>query len=265
MVSERDNQQEHLSNEYLEFTAMTRLGERSDQQDCYGYIIYPKETLLVLCDGMGGHAAGRRASQTAVETILNIYDGYDFPDNPVEVLKKALIDANNAICDFKDENGNPMHSGSTCVSVLIRERKLYWCSAGDSRAYLIRGNDHVQLTLDHNYKTVLDEKKEAGLITEEEYNSELDKGESLISFLGIGELSLLDYCDNPIQLKQDDRIVIMSDGVYRLISDNDISQIAGNFFSTDDVAQVFETKMLRTEREDGYEKDNATIFIVKII
>ena len=263
MQGHKDNQQISDNNSKMEIAIKTVLGDRADQQDSFGYELKQEEGLVVVCDGMGGHKGGKIASSIAVETFLSAYLQCDSCNEPISFLNEITNQANNRILTLKDAAGKPLHAGSTLVALLILGNQMYWSSVGDSRAYLLRNGEFVQFTLDHNYKTVLQEKKNAGLINEAEYESESLRAEALISFLGIGELKLIDYNDKPLSLMKDDKIIIMSDGLYKLVSDDEIFRIVDNFNNIGDALQALDMKAQKNAK-NYISRDNMTVAIIKI-
>lgn len=257
-----ENEQQSISeeNEVLSLSIISSIGDREEQQDSYGYILKAREGLIVICDGMGGHRGGKIASKCAVETFLTNYDVGKDKEYLIECAKSSDLD----ISEIADENGEILKAGSTLVSVIIRENKLIWCSVGDSRAYLIRNGELVQLTQDHNYHTVLVEKRNAGIITEEEFFSEDKKGEALISYLGMGKLELIDYSETSLELLKDDRIILMSDGLYKLVSDEEIERLLNNFGNVVDAMWALEQKARKNAKNYSVSRDNMTIALIKI-
>jgi protein phosphatase len=168
------------------------------------------------------------------------------------------------ISQLKNADGALLKAGSTIVSIVVNRKKLMWCSVGDSRAYLMRDGEMVQLTLDHNYHTVLVEKMNAGLLDRREFEQENMRGEALISFLGIGNLALIDYSESPLELKKDDKIIIMSDGLYKIVTDAEIARILDNFNNIGEAVQALELKARKKAKNDREARDNMTVALIKI-
>lgn len=251
-------------NSAFSLSILSALGDRSDQQDNFGYSLKPDEGIIVVCDGMGGHNGGKIASSIAVDTLISGYENAYPVLEPINFLKEMTKNANKQIYSLLDENGNRLCAGSTIVSVIIKQNKLFWCSVGDSRAYLIRNNEFVQMTQDQNYQTVLDEKLNAGLIDGEQYNSEIVKGEALICYLGLESLNLIDYNESALELQPDDRVLIMSDGVYKILSDEEIFRLISNFNNISDANKAIEIKTRKVAQNKKINRDNMTIAIIKI-
>src|SRR6202051_847479 len=94
------------------------------------------DTLLVVCDGMGGHAAGQTASSIASKTVTRVLaeDGQEGPD--VERLKRACKEANTAVFQAARDNPDWAGMGSTMVIAAIRAGEMAALNAGASPAYL---------------------------------------------------------------------------------------------------------------------------------
>src|SRR5688572_27408788 len=115
----------------------------SSQARAYG-------TLLIVSDGMGGHAAGEVASRLAVETIQTTY--YRMRGvSTAESIRNAIVAANVAI--FNNAETDATHSGMGCtiVVMVVHGSSLTVGHVGDSRGYLIRGGRALQLTRDHSW------------------------------------------------------------------------------------------------------------------
>src|SRR5436853_715548 len=134
--------------------------------------------LFVVCDGMGGQAAGEVASKMAVDSILEYFrqaqpsgefpqvgpaaDGYSRHAN---ALASAVRVANQAIHDAAEANHKRKGMGSTIVMVLVHDEFISIAHVGDSRIYLVRQGVMQQLTNDHS---LVMEQVRRGLITREQ-------------------------------------------------------------------------------------------------
>ncbi len=263
MQGNKDNQQKTDSNSVLDLALFTTIGDREEQQDSFGYELMPGEGLIVVCDGMGGHEGGKIASSLAVNEFLESYKS-QYPCNDiVSFLAETTKRASRKIGDCKSRNGDKLNAGSTLVAISVQGNRLFWSSVGDSRAYLLRNGEYVQITLDHNYKTVLTEKLDAGLIDEAEFASESDRAEALISYLGIADLQLIDYNNEELLLQKGDKIVIMTDGLYKIVSESEIFKVIDNFSNIVEALQALEIKAKKNTRNMN-NRDNMTVAIISV-
>ena len=263
MQSHKDNYVLTDENAVFKFAVISVLGDRSDQQDSAGYELKNTEGIICVCDGMGGHEGGKTASTLAVDIMVNTYtDEY-----PCSDLHGLLVDsatfADKKISSLKNQSGDPLRGGSTLTAISIRENKLFWVSIGDSRIYLLRGNDCVRVTGDHIYRYVLEEKLDSGQITQNEYDIEMGKGEALVSFLGNG-IPYIDSNDKAFILKSGDRILMMTDGLYKVLSDNEISSIIFNFKDIEEALSALEYKVAKSASKSGISRDNMTVSLIEI-
>lgn len=244
--------------------ALSALGDRKEQQDDFGYVLKSEEGIIVICDGMGGHDGGNLASNMAVDCFLTNYEKSYPVNDQISFLRNYTIMANHEILKLKGENGKRLDAGSTLVTVIVQKRNLYWSSVGDSRLYLFRNGEFVQITQDHNYSTVLKEKLKAGLIDENEFIRENQSGEALISYLGMAASPLIDYNESPLLLQSEDRLLLMSDGLYKVLSDEEILSVVVNFNNVSETAQALELKARKKAKNHGIIRDNMTIAVLKI-
>ena len=252
------------SNSVMKVSILSCLGDREEQQDSFSCFLDQDNGMVVICDGMGGHHGGAEASRVAVDCFFDDFKNRDSNVKVGDQLLQSATKSDKLISDLKDGNGAPLKAGSTCVSIVVNDGNLYWCSVGDSRAYLLRQDEFVQLTMDQNYSTVLKEKLEVGMISKEEFNKEKEKGEALISYLGIGNLSLIDFNKSPVKLLKSDVIVMMTDGYYRLLPDEVMQRVISNFHNGEEALHVLETKAKNVALSNKISRDNATMAIITI-
>ena len=132
---------------------------------------------------------------------------------------------------------------------------------GDSRIYLVRDGKMLQLTHDQNYLTRLMEKVRAGEITEQEALSH-PKREALISYCGIRELSMVEINLQPLQLKSGDVIVLCSDGLYRLLSRQEMIDVLQE---TAEDMNLVAFKLTATATDKNFRgQDNTSVILIKI-
>lgn len=195
------------------------MGNRSEQQDACAMSapdVYPVKGLLaVLSDGMGGMSEGSKYSRIATEVMISRFESEPAQaDMSTELLGLFLSAQQQALtAATEDQEG-----GATVVAVLIRQGMCAFLSCGDSRIYLLRGGGLIQLNREHVLSTVLDERVALGYLPEEEalYNT---RRASLTSHLGMHPLKAVDRNLRPFDLLPEDRLVLMSDGVFHTLNE----------------------------------------------
>lgn len=259
-----DNFQDSAENKECRVSLMSRLGDRDDQQDSIDYICNDDGCLVVLCDGMGGHNGGKLASSLAVDTLIKKYTEKKPSEDIADFYISAVQEIDAMVAGLTDDSGCVMKAGSTIVSAVVRNNCLYWLSVGDSRLYILREEELVQATEDHIYRYVLEDKLQKGLISEAEYQKEMEQEEVLVSFLGINGLPKINVNEMPFPLIASDIIIMMSDGLYKLVSDEELKSILSNFKNTDDALNALEMKAQSVAKRNRAIRDNMTIAIIKI-
>ena len=112
---------------------------RKAQEDSHDMALKtPNGDLFVVCDGMGGHVGGAKASSLAVESIISYMKGQYYP-NPIDALNGSLQFANMQILGFADAHPEYKGMGTTACIVLMRDNDVWIAHAGDSRIYLYLG------------------------------------------------------------------------------------------------------------------------------
>ena len=129
----------------------SRIGGRPDNQDSAGSADTSLGTIVVVCDGMGGCNGGAVASNIAVTTVIDDVSSAVVGESPAEVLKEAIIHANEMIYKKASETSSLNGMGTTLVAVLITKECVYASYVGDSRIYQLRGKKKVFRTFDHSY------------------------------------------------------------------------------------------------------------------
>ncbi|MCS6883387.1 MAG: protein phosphatase 2C domain-containing protein [Oscillochloridaceae bacterium] len=198
----------------VRYSARTHPGKRREvNQDAYGVRQFGEATLLVVCDGMGGHAAGEVASARAVEAIIAAFDP---AAPPAEALRAAFVSANARV--YAEGHGA---MGTTGVAALLVANQLFVANVGDSRAYLVREEQIRQISRDHSF---VSDQIAAGLITPEEARASLIRN-IITRALGHSARVEVDVFVHPLQAG--DTVVLSTDGLHGLVSDEEIAAIAG--------------------------------------
>lgn len=170
--------------------------------------------LLAIADGMGGHASGEVASKMAIEILR---ESFKKGEEPLpERLNSGVKLANRTIYEAAHSQPQLSGMGTTLTAVLLNGDRLAIAHVGDSRAYLIRGGVIEQITDDH---TVVSEQVVRGMMTREEA-ARSDMRNILSRALGIGPEVKVDL--EELTVSENDKLVLCSDGLSELVSDDEI-------------------------------------------
>ncbi|NIK79496.1 protein phosphatase [Paenibacillus castaneae] len=239
------------------------IGEREQQQDTFyistqqdSEMIKQPDVLAILADGMGGMAMGREAGELAVQTMLNEYRKRSAEETVPQALERALHRANQTVFELALDHDLEWNVGTTLIAAVIQEEQLYWISAGDSRIYLYKNSELVQLTRDHNYGNRLDEYVASGTLAREEAEMHQDR-HLLTSYLGIPEITEISANQAPIHLSAGDWILLCSDGIYEELSELLLEEAA-----TRGPAEAAEFILQHVLAQQNPYQDNATIVIL---
>jgi len=234
-------------------------GTRDEQQDSSFYHADKNYVFAVICDGMGGMDEGHIASFMTVEKIKSLYFAKnEFEDYPSFFLRIVdILDEN--VMFLKNCDGKRISSGTTIVTAAIEDDKLFWLSVGDSRLYLIRNNEIVQVTRDHNYFMDLNKLKKDNKINQNQYETESKKGDALISFIGMGGIQIMDINKQPFRLIKGDTVLLTSDGLYKALTNEEILILLKN----DNIEISANNLMEKSVEKSMIFQDNTTFIVIR--
>lgn len=238
---------------------------RTNNEDNFGYDA--RFGIFVVCDGMGGQAAGEVASKLAIDTVLQYFrdaarsnvfaeHGRSFPDVSPRGnhLASAVQLANNAIYEAASNSSAHAGMGSTIVSVLVDKNFYSVCHVGDSRVYLVRGNEIKQLTNDHSL--VMEQVRRGLMSMEEAERSEMQN--IIIRALG-SETSVEPDVDDFVALPGD-TLLLASDGLTKHVKDSQLL----DFVRQSPTLEKAIDGMIQAAKDHGGD-DNITVLLVRFV
>lgn len=193
--------------------------------------------LYIVADGVGGADAGELASQHATEQTIRFFiDSYidGEAEEPAERLENAIRNANSTLRKLSDDRGTARAMATTMVAVAIYNGSAVIANVGDSRGYLIRGNDIRQITKD---QSLVAELVEAGTITEEEAAVHPQRN-VILSSLGPMRVPRIELFD--VDIEDGDIMLLCSDGLTRHVSDEEIATVARSQDTADATQQLID-------------------------
>ncbi len=243
-------------------------GSRDYQEDAVvlDFPIGSENGLIVLSDGMGGHAAGDVASKIVMTEVFSELKfrctGPDMPDEHVcQILVEAAEAANDCLRDHMRDHPDAEGMGATLLAAIVLGRKLYWISVGDSPLYLFRNGKLRQLNEDHSMGPQIDFMVESGMMDKQVAQNHPDRN-CLISVLSGDDIARIDCPDAPMKLRDGDLLVAASDGL-QFLNDRQIARVLQSEESEtcDSVAQ----ELLDTlDRLDDPHQDNISMGLVRV-
>ncbi len=249
----------------MDVGARTDVGRVRDNNEDAFRVVDALE-LYVVSDGMGGEAHGEVASALAIETIVehcqsSLQDPSAplFGDNRPELsartnrLTSAVNLANRRIYETAERNLQQRGMGATVVAAWIEGSRLSLSHVGDSRVYLLRAGSLDQLTADHS---LVAEQVRQGLITPQQ--AEISELQNVLT-RALGPHEDIGVDSSEIMLQPSDTLVLCTDGVTRMVSDEEIASI----LQTTTGAQAAADSIIELANENGG-IDNSTVVIVHV-
>lgn len=208
-------------------------------------------TYAVVCDGMGGASGGQIASSLAVEAIskrLELAGNNKLDSRSIRNLLLCACEAANIAVYEKAQNDESLRGmGTTVVAAVINGKTAYILHVGDSRAYVLQNGEFTQITRDHS---MVQELYDSGEISKEEANSHPQKN-IITKALGITDILSYDY--NEVSLKSGAKLLLCTDGLTNMVSDEDISSL---------ITQENSADILIDAAKKGGGSDNITAVLV---
>lgn len=202
-------------------------GQRSHQEDAViaDFARGSDVGLVVLADGMGGHAAGDVASKIVVTEVYSALmfqrgNGVALEAHVSELLRAAAMEANTCLKEHAHAYPDTRGMGATLVACVILNRNLYWISIGDSPLLLFRDGKLRQLNEDHSMAPQIDFMVKTGLLGADEAKNHPDRN-TLTSVLFGGDVAMIDCPDAPFALRSGDILIVASDGL-QFLADSQI-------------------------------------------
>jgi len=195
--------------------------ERPSPESALEFSLGDKGALFLVCDGMGGAAAGEVASTMAVESISLAVGTGEPPSRErfARRLRRAIEEANDGIFAQARDNQNERGMGTTCTAVGLVDSTLLIGQIGDSRCYLLRGGRLTQTTKDQSLAWQL---IEAGAMTLEESKG-FEHANIILQALGVQEK--VEVVLSQVPLRRGDVVLVCSDGLHGPVSDDEIKRI----------------------------------------
>lgn len=234
------------------------IGGRSSQQDSFS--VSPTElyeqngVLAVVADGMGGLENGDKASQAAVISAMESF--YQITGTGTERLLQMLSVAKAAVNTVQADLGTS-ECGTTLLMGLIQNGEFYYISVGDSRIYLYRAGRLIQLNREHSY--LYDQLHMAvnGKVGMREAIAN-EKNGCITSYLGMQEIAHIDIPANAVSILPKDKFLLMSDGVYNALTQEEICLAMRH--PAQDAAEAIKSFIATKNFQD---QDNYTLVILE--
>ncbi len=229
---------------------------RSNNEDACFVLL--SENIYLVADGVGGGNAGEIASRTTVSEIANY-----ITKNPignatnkyaiVNYFQNCIDKINTKIFEMAQKYEANKGMATTLAALYAKDGMAYIANVGDSRVYLYRDNQLVQITEDHTYVNTL---VKAGILSEEEAN--VDKRKNIIT-KAVGADKTVEPDFFQVEVMKDDGFILCTDGLYDEVSEEEIKSILEKKLSMSEVCE----SLIALANENGG-NDNITVISLSI-
>lgn len=222
--------------------------------------------VVVLADGMGGHAAGDVASKIVVTEVFSELkfqsaNFHEFERDIPSMMTSAAAGANACVRDHVMDNPQTRGMGATLVSLVMVENRMFWMSIGDSPLYLLRGGKLRQLNEDHSMAPQIDFMVQSGLIDAEMAKNHPDR--NCLTSVILGERVAKSDCPlDPFGLEIGDIVVVSSDGLQYL--DEPVIQKILHKYRRRKSAEIAGYLLEAIEKLGDVDQDNVSFAVIKL-
>ena len=254
-----------------DYAGCQTIGSRNQQQDAYALSLvksHPPSALasilLVVADGIGGHAGGREASATVVQGFVESFleCGAAYATQPARALGRSLKDANNALAVMINTDFEHLaDAGTTLLATVLNRESLHWISVGDSPLFLWRNNQLLRLNEDHSMRTLLARKVAAGQLRPTDLETHPQRN-MLFSALNGVEPEKVDAPPTPFPLQSGDILLAASDGILTL-QESEISEVLSTN-PAQTALELAQNLLAQVASKKLPAQDNTTVTVVKI-
>ena len=238
--------------------ADSKQGGRSENQDCVGAYDTVYGSLLLVCDGMGGGPGGKTASTLAVQAIKYAISELSHEDKTrPEILKEAILYANQVLLNKQAENPDLRGMGTTCTALLIDSNSAVIAHVGDSRVYRVRDKHKSFRTRDHSK---VGEMVRRGLLTEEQARL---SAESNIITRALGRANMAEPEVEEVGFEKGDRFVLCTDGIWGMMPEPELIKKCSEKKNIDALVESVVIYVDTKGFSQGGQHDNLSIAILE--
>jgi protein phosphatase len=239
--------------EYADRSDPGRDPDKQVNEDACGHRETRFGHLCVVCDGMGGHAAGREAAELALAAILETFENAPEGTSPAAVLRSAIEEASRRVHVMPTNEVAMGRPGSTVVAVVLHRGGTEVGHIGDSRAYLVHEGRISRITRDHS---IVQELVDHGLLTLDQAPRHPDANR-ITRALGMAPEVEAELRPEAVPHVAGDTFVLCSDGLSDLVEDAEILAIVGR-----ETAACAASKLVDLANARGGH-DNITVVVVR--
>jgi len=234
----------------------TLRGSRKINQDRIAYAERDNAVMLVLADGLGGHARGELASELLTQTVVQGFNNIRQPliEQPSAYLALSILHAHKMIKAMGEAHQPQINPRTTCVLCLVQNGYAYWAHVGDSRLYLFRNGELVERTQDD---TMIERMRQEGVLTEEEMLTHPDKSRLLKCVGGPRDPSV--SLGQETLLNPGDVLLLCTDGLWEALPQQTII----GYLQKPELGDAVVDMLLAAEAARGKSSDNISAIALR--
>jgi serine/threonine protein phosphatase PrpC len=234
----------------------SRKGARKVNQDRIAYTYGRDTLLLVVADGMGGHAGGEIAAQICARLFIARFQQEATPvlKHPVQFLQDSMQRAHAALGSYAAQFSMLETPRTTCVACVVQAGQAYWAHVGDSRLYLFRQGGLIGQTKDHSKVQYLIDQ---GQISDDDVATHPDRNK-IFSCLG-GLVDPVIDVSRRTPLRNGDVIVMCTDGLWGVMKREEIA----DWLTSTPILTTGPQMMREAEKRGGGDGDNLSAIVVR--
>lgn len=231
-------------------------GARPTNQDRVGCAERDNAVLMVLADGLGGHAGGEIAAELFTQSLLQAFRSIRQPviTQPSAFLALSILQAHKQIAGYSKTRFPDKQPRTTCVVCLVQNGYAYWAHVGDSRLYHFHNDRLLKRTIDDS---AIERLRQNGLITEEDMQKHPNKGQITRCVGGPRKPSI--SLGEETRLEPGDTLLLCTDGVWEGLSAKELVP----FLNQDPLDEGIEEMLHAVEKKMGENCDNISAIVLR--
>ncbi len=230
-------------------------GTREFQADRAGVIESRAGALAVLADGIGRSNTGMVCAQIAVDTVLDQFEPYQGLNAPAYFFKTAFCEANRRIQQTIGER----RGGAAMGAVFMDADRLHYAVAGDIKTALLRGEELIPLSRGQTLDVLALQAYEEGKISRQDAVLSMEE-KRIWNYLGQDGFHEIELCDPPVQLKRGDKVLLMSRGIFEVLSWRELEDL---LIQTAPMQELADRIIMEADRKKAADRENGSVILLQ--
>lgn len=211
--------------------------------------------MAVIADGIGSANTGKVCAQVAADAILDRYEPYCELNDPIYFFRTSFLEASQRIHRTIGER----RGGASTGAVFINRSHLYYAVAGDIRVAVMRGGEMIPLSKGQTLDVLAAQAYEDGKISRQDTLWSMEE-KKVWSYLGQDGFHEIEVCEKPVLLKPEDKVLLMSKGIFEELSWREIEDI---LIDTDDSQKSADCLIRAAEQKGNPQRDNGSVILIQ--